>query len=165
MANIIQNLIDKGVSTFNCKLIGQKIFDSRPGCLKCAKNYAEQHAACISAVKAIAKKTKTKTEKQPVRIPGFWGYAVGSFTDIFCNAICERPLTMNQAAAIIAPNGEPIGPHPKCKKHLISENLATFDGHFIFMRVWPKGHAEAGKLTPAAKIAKTPKTEDKAKAA
>jgi hypothetical protein len=143
MANIIQNLTDKGINTFNCKLIGQKIFDARPGCLKCAKAYAEQHAACISAVKAVSKaKAKSKTAA-PTRVPGFWGYAQGSFTDIFCTAICERPMTMNQAAAIIAPNGEPIGPHPKCK-----------------MRVWPKGHAEAGKLTPAAKIAKS-KTETK----
>jgi hypothetical protein len=160
MANIIQNLIDKGISTFNCKLIGQKIYDNRPGCIKCAASYAKQHEACISAVKAIAK-TKTKTEKTPSRIPGYWGYAQGSFTDIFCNAICQKPLTMNQIAAIIDPKSqEPIGPHPKAKKRLIAENLATFDGHFIYMRVWPKGHAEAGKLTPAAKIAKT-KTESK----
>jgi len=164
MANI-QDTIGKGLD-FACKLFGTgKGADNNPRCKQCANKFADQFGKCHATVKAIAKKTKTKTEKQPVRIPGFWGYAQGSFTDIFCNAICERPMTMNQAAAIIAPNGEPIGPHPKCKKRLISENLATFDGHFIFMRVWPKGHSEAGKLTPAAKIAKTPKTEDKAKAA
>jgi hypothetical protein len=164
MANTIQNLIDKGINTFNCKLYGQKIFDSRPGCMKCAKSYTEQHSACIAAVKAVSK-AKTKTDKTPVRIPGLWGYATGSFTDIFCNAIAQKPLTMNQAAAIIAPCGEPIGPHPKCKKRLISEGLACFEDGKIYMRVWPKGHSEAGKLTPAAKIARSKnesKTESKA---
>lgn len=158
MASTLQNLIDKGINTFNCKLFGQKVFDSRPRCLKCAKNYSEQHSACIAAVKAVSK--KAKAEKTPSRTPGFWGYAQGSFTDIFCKAICEKPLTMNQAAAVIAPNGEPIGPHPKCKARLIAEKLAVYDGHLIYMRVFPPKHPEAGKLTPAAKLAKT-KTETK----
>ena len=157
MANITKdNLL------FNCKLFATgKGSTDRPGCKACLAKYAEQHKACLAAVAAIAITKKTKTVKTSSRIPGYWGYAVGSFTDIFCNAICVKPMTMNQIAAIIDPKSqEPIGPHPKCKKRLIAENLAVFDGHFIYMRVWPKGHSEAGKLTPAAKIAKS-KTETK----
>jgi hypothetical protein len=155
MANIENKNLD-----FACKLFGTgKGSDNNPRCKQCASKFADQFGKCHAAVKAIAKKTKPKAA--PARVPGFWGYAVGSFTDIFCNSICERPMTMNQVAAIIDPKtSEPIGPHPKAKKRLIAENLAVFDGHFIYMRVWPKGHAEAGKLTPAAKIAKT-KSETK----
>jgi hypothetical protein len=149
--------IDNGktVST-DCKLFGTgKGSASRPGCKSCAAKFGDVFRACTAAVAAAAstKNASKKTDAKPSRVAGFWGYAAGSFTDIFCNAICERPMTMNQAAAIIDPkSGLPIGPHPKCKKRLIGENLAAFDGHLIYMRVYPKGHAEAGKLTPAAKM-------------
>jgi hypothetical protein len=158
MANI-QDTIGKGLD-FACKLFGTgKGTDTNPRCKQCANKFADQFGKCHAAVKAIAKKTKPKAA--PSRVPGFWGYAMGSFTDIFCNAICERPMTMNQAAAIIAPNGEPIGPHPKCKARLIGDKLAVFDGHLIYMRVYPPKHPQAGQLTPAAKIARS-KAEVKA---
>jgi len=146
--------IGKGNLLFDCKLFATgKGTASRPACIECNKKYSQQYQACITAAAAAAKPNKAKTEKAPARVPGFWGYAKGSFTDIFCNAICEKPMTMNQAAAIIdTVSGLPIGPHPKCKKRLITEGLAVFDSHLIYMRVWPKGHSEAGKLTPAAKL-------------
>lgn len=166
MANTIQNLIDKGIDTFNCKVFGTKIFSDRPACKSCAKKYAKLYEACISTVSEMAKASKAKAKKVSTRVPGFWGYAQGSFTDLFCSAICEKPLTMNQAAAIVDPKtAEPIGPHPKCKKRLISENLAVFEDGKIYMRVYPKGHPEAGKLTNAAKIAKAPKKVEDKKAA
>lgn len=156
--------IDKNNLLHDCKTFGNSKDMNAPRCKNCIAKFKAQADSCIAAM-ASAKSAKvkaSKTEKTPVRIPGYWGYAVGSFTDIFCNAICERPMTMNQAAAIIdSKTGEPIGPHPKCKKRLIAEGLAACDGHFVYMRVWPKGHAEAGKLTPAAKIARS-KVETKA---
>lgn len=150
---------------FSCKLFATgKGTTENPRCKACASKYADQNKACLTASAKI--KVKPKPEKAPARVAGFWGYAKGSFTDIFCNAICEKPLTMNQAAAIIdTVSGLPIGPHPKCKKRLITEGLAVFDGHLIFMRVYPKGHPEAGKLTPAAKLHKEMQAQNKTKKA
>lgn len=157
--------ITKDTLLADCKLFGTGKRDSsnHPGCKECSKKYSEQHKACLSLV-AAAKSAKSK--KPPARVPGYWGYAQGSFTDIFCQSICERPMTMNQAAAIIdSKTGEPIGPHPKCKKRLIAEKLAVFDGHLIYMRVYPKGHPLAGQLTPAAKLHRETTTKDTAEKA
>lgn len=161
------NTITKNNLLFDCKLFGTgKRESNHPACKECSKKYGDQYKSCLALVTS-AKSAKTKkTEKTPARVPGYWGYAVGSFTDIFCNAICDRPMTMNQAAAIIDPKtGEPIGPHPKCKKRLIAENLAVFDGHFIYMRVYPKKHPLAGQLTPAAKMHREQATKKTDKAA
>jgi hypothetical protein len=163
MANIENKNDGKGLD-FACKLFGKKHDSKNPRCKTCASKYANQNKACIAAIAAIAK-PKPKTENESKRTKGYWDYAVGSFTDIFCNSICENPMTMNQAAAIIDPKTKlPIGPHPKCKKRLITENLAAEFDHKIYMRVYPKGHPEAGKLTPAAKMIREIETKAKAKA-
>jgi hypothetical protein len=153
--------IDKNNLLFDCKLFGTgKRTIEHKACVDCKNKFNAQFKACVEAVQT-AKKAKKNSQPKVTKAKGFWGYAQGSYTDIFCNAICEKPLTMNQAAAIIAPDGQPIGPHSKCKARLISENLAVFENHQIYMRVWPKGHSLQGQLTPAAKIARSSKAVDK----
>lgn len=118
---------------------------------------------CASLKACNDKKAKEKTKSKPA-VKGLWGYRQDSYTDLFCRLICEKSMTMKQVVDFRGEvNGHKIkasiGPHPKALKRLSAEGLIEKHGKMFAMRVWPKGHKNKGKLTPACLALRAAKKE------
>jgi hypothetical protein len=156
--HVISEHVADDQPTFGCKQFGHGT-KGNSRCKKCLAKFAAQFEAC----QKLAESVKAPARSGRARVPGFFGYAIGSKTDQFCNLICTAPFTMADIKVMAdETNGGTLGPHPKCLKKLTNEGMIERHGQLIAMRVWPKGHAEAGKLTPAVKALRALVAEQKA---